>query len=104
MIRIGAALTCPPWTDPEAASAAHAGSGLACPPPPRARIVMQIHDELLFEVHRDQVHALAALVRRHMTEAAFLSVPLEVKVRVGPTWDDLQDLAEAGSAPHLPDA
>lgn len=97
MIRIGAALACAPWTDPEADSDAHAGSGLACPPPPRARIVMQIHDELLLEVHQEQVHALAALVHRHMTGAAALSVPLEVKVRVGPTWDDLQDLP--GPAP-----
>ena len=51
-----------------------------------ARMLLQIHDELLFEVPRDEVKTLTDLVRREMTEAIELSVPLVVNVGAGDNW------------------
>ena len=52
----------------------------------RAKLLLQIHDELLFEVHRDDADALADLVRDEMIGVAELKVPLKVDVAVGETW------------------
>jgi DNA polymerase-1 len=52
----------------------------------RARLVLQVHDELVLEVPSEEVEALKELVRRHMEGVAQLSVPLAVDVGVGPTW------------------
>ncbi|HTU69204.1 MAG TPA: DNA polymerase I [Candidatus Baltobacteraceae bacterium] len=59
-----------------------------------ATMLLQIHDELIFEVHRDALHELANLVRREMEEALTLSVPLEVTVKSGRNWYDVEMLKE----------
>jgi DNA polymerase I len=59
-----------------------AGEGL------RSRMLLQVHDELVLEVAPGEKDALEALVRREMAGAAELSVPLEVSVGFGRTWDD----------------
>ena len=59
-----------------------------------ATMLLQIHDELIFEVRRDQLPALANLVRREMEEALSLSVPLEVTVKSGANWYDVEMLDE----------
>ena len=55
-----------------------------------ARMLLQIHDELIFEVPPDEVDALTTIVRRCMTremeERLALSVPLVVEVGVGDSW------------------
>ena len=51
-----------------------------------ARIVMQVHDELLIEVRDDQVEACRDLVKQEMESAAEISVPLTVDVSVGKNW------------------
>ncbi len=51
-----------------------------------ARMLLQVHDELLFEVPRAEVEETAALVRRVMERAAFLSVPLIVETGIGESW------------------
>ncbi|MGY2002926.1 DNA polymerase I [Blastococcus sp. SYSU DS1024] len=53
----------------------------------RSRMLLQVHDELVLEVAPGERAALEALVRREMAGAAQLSVPLEVSVGVGPSWD-----------------
>jgi DNA polymerase-1 len=53
-----------------------------------ARLIMQVHDELVFEVDADVVDAVSAAVREHMVSAASLSVPLRVDVGVGANWDE----------------
>ncbi len=53
-----------------------------------ARMIMQVHDELVFEVDTDQVEHAAAAIRDHMAGAASLSVPLVVDVGVGDNWDE----------------
>ncbi len=53
-----------------------------------ARMLMQVHDELVFEVRTDAVDAVGAEIRRHMEAAAELRVPLVVDVGVGDNWDE----------------
>ncbi len=53
-----------------------------------ARLIMQVHDELVLEVRADAVDAVAAAVREHMLQAATLSVPLRVEVGSGANWDE----------------
>ena len=52
----------------------------------RAKLVLQIHDELDFEVPKDEVEALSALVRETMEGVAELRVPLLADVSVGNNW------------------
>jgi len=53
-----------------------------------ARLIMQVHDELVFEAHRDAVETLTTRVRELMCQAAELKVPLKVDVGVGDNWDE----------------
>ncbi|MET0226607.1 MAG: DNA polymerase I [Dokdonella sp.] len=53
-----------------------------------ARMLMQVHDELVFEVHADHVDTIIAGVRERMAAAAQLAVPLVVDVGVGANWDE----------------
>ena len=56
--------------------------------PEAASMIMQVHDELVFEVPEGSVDAVAAEVRRQMEGAAALRVPLKVDVGVGANWDE----------------
>jgi DNA polymerase-1 len=53
-----------------------------------AKMIMQVHDELIFEVLEKEVESIAAVVRDKMTQVMKLSVPLEVHVSVGNNWDE----------------
>ncbi len=53
-----------------------------------AAMIMQVHDELVFEVAQDDVDALSEGVREHMEGAADLDVPLVLEVGVGNNWDE----------------
>jgi DNA polymerase-1 len=53
-----------------------------------ARLIMQVHDELVFEVRSEAVAEVTAAVREHMVNAASLSVPLRVDVGTGANWDE----------------
>lgn len=53
-----------------------------------ARMLLQVHDELVLEVPEDEVEDTAALVRETMAQAAALSVPLEVDVGFGRNWEE----------------
>jgi len=52
-----------------------------------ARLIMQVHDELVLEVAQPEVEETVRRLREHMTAAAELTVPLKVDVGVGPNWD-----------------
>jgi DNA polymerase-1 len=54
----------------------------------RARLIMQVHDELVLEVADDAVEDTAARLREHMIAAAELAVPLKVDVGIGLNWDE----------------
>ena len=53
-----------------------------------ARIIMQVHDELVLEVREEQVDAVKAGLQQAMSAAAELKVPLLVEVGVGDNWDE----------------
>jgi DNA polymerase I len=53
-----------------------------------ARLIMQVHDELVLEVADEAVEPLVGQIRLHMIRAADLSVPLKVDVGVGRNWDE----------------
>ena len=53
-----------------------------------ARLIMQVHDELVFEVPTAALATVTAAVREHMVKAASLSVPLRVDIGSGANWDE----------------
>jgi DNA polymerase-1 len=53
-----------------------------------ARLIMQVHDELVFEVREDSVRLASAQISAAMSGAADLDVPLKVDVGVGSNWDE----------------
>ena len=53
-----------------------------------SRLLMQVHDELLLEVTNDEVDRVQELVTHHMSAAATLSVPLDVQLGRGRTWNE----------------
>lgn len=55
-------------------------------------MLLQVHDELVFEVRQRDVAAVAALVRECMEGAVQLAVPLRVKLSTGPSWGSLVPL------------
>ena len=56
--------------------------------PLRTRMLLQVHDELLFEAPEEELERAVALAREAMTGVAQLRVPLEVEVGVGASWAD----------------
>jgi DNA polymerase-1 len=62
-----------------------------------ARMLLQIHDELVFEVPPEEISAVTALVRAEMTQALQdrLQVPLKVDLAIGPNWLDTEEVSEA---------
>jgi DNA polymerase-1 len=53
-----------------------------------ATMIMQVHDELVFEAAASELDAVVAAIRQHMTEIVTLRVPLLVSVGVGDNWDE----------------
>ncbi len=54
---------------------------------PRARIIMQVHDELVFEIHKDDLDVAKEKIRDLMEQSMTLAVPLKVDVGTGENWD-----------------
>jgi DNA polymerase-1 len=52
-----------------------------------SRMLLQVHDELVFEVAPGELDALTHIVRNRMGNAAELKVPLDVQIGTGPNWD-----------------
>jgi DNA polymerase-1 len=59
----------------------------------RARLLLQIHDELVFEVHPDDLTKLRSAIIPLMTTCEQLSVPLKVDTKTGCSWADCEPLA-----------
>ncbi|MFR0656068.1 DNA polymerase I [Pantoea sp. SIMBA_079] len=51
------------------------------------KMIMQVHDELVFEIHKDAVESASAKIRQLMESSMTLDVPLLVEVGVGDNWD-----------------
>lgn len=54
---------------------------------PRVRMIMQVHDELVFEVHKDDVEKVSKKIHELMENSMKLDVPLLVEVGYGENWD-----------------
>jgi len=54
----------------------------------KTRMIIQVHDELVFEVPRDELTAVSTLVKEEMEKVAGLSIPLEVDVSWGISWSE----------------
>ncbi len=58
----------------------------------RSRMLLTVHDELVFEVPLEELDPLATLVKHEMTTAMSLNVPLKVDVAAGPNWLDVMPM------------
>ena len=56
----------------------------------KSRMLLQVHDELLFEVPTAELEAMRQLVREQMEKVYPLKVPLDVEIGVGPNWRDVE--------------
>uniref|UniRef100_A0A8D0ATP4 DNA polymerase theta n=1 Tax=Sander lucioperca TaxID=283035 RepID=A0A8D0ATP4_SANLU len=57
-----------------------------------AYFILQLHDELIYETTEEDLIQVAQIVKREMESAVKLYVKLKAKVKVGPSWGNLQDL------------
>jgi DNA polymerase-1 len=56
----------------------------------RSRMLLQVHDELVFETDEEELPALASLAREVMEGALPLDIPLEVDLKVGTDWEQME--------------
>ncbi len=52
----------------------------------RSKMLLQVHDELVFDVHKEELENLKPLIKKEMENAFLLKVPLEVEIGVGRNW------------------
>ena len=52
----------------------------------KSRLVLQVHDELLIECHKDEVEIVKKILMEEMMKASKLRVPLEIDMHVGNNW------------------
>jgi len=56
----------------------------------RSKMIIQVHDELIFEVPRQELKEMESIVKMLMPSAMQLEVPLEVEVKRGVNWSDME--------------
>ncbi|MCK9573010.1 MAG: DNA polymerase I [Candidatus Omnitrophica bacterium] len=56
----------------------------------KSKLIMQIHDELIFDVCPEELDELREIVKRNMEQSIKLSVPIEVKLKIGKNWGEVQ--------------
>ena len=54
----------------------------------KSKLLIQVHDELIFEIHRDEIDKMTLLVKNEMEKAFKLKVPLKVDIGTGNNWFD----------------
>ena len=54
----------------------------------QSRLLLQVHDELIFEIYPGEEELLSELVKEHMSNAVELSLPLDVNIGIGADWDN----------------
>lgn len=52
----------------------------------KSRLILQVHDELLIEAHKDEIEEVSALLKANMENAVSLKVPMEAEVKMGNSW------------------
>ncbi len=66
----------------------------------RAKMLLQVHDELVLEVPHEELEPVAVLVREVMESAFDLDVPLQVDIEAGPNWYDMEQLPRPQPVAH----
>jgi DNA polymerase-1 len=61
----------------------------------RSQMVLQVHDELVFDVYLEDLEELKPIIKQEMENAYQLSVPLGVEVKVGPNWNEVKPVEVA---------
>ncbi len=56
------------------------------------KLIMQIHDELVFDVPKNEFEAIKKIVKHNMEESIKLNVPLEVNLEAGPNWGETKEV------------
>ena len=52
----------------------------------KSRLILQVHDELLIETHKDEIDAVSKLLKENMENAVHLKVPMVADVKIGRSW------------------
>jgi DNA polymerase-1 len=52
----------------------------------RSRMLLQVHDELVFDLHKSEEDALPGLIEECMRSALAMTVPIEVEIGIGANW------------------
>ncbi|MBU1122720.1 MAG: DNA polymerase I [Candidatus Omnitrophota bacterium] len=58
----------------------------------KSRLIMQIHDELIFDVVAGELDNVTIMVKRNMEEAIKLAVPIKVNIKVGNNWAQMKEI------------
>ncbi len=56
----------------------------------KSKMLLQVHDELIFEVPQDEIEEMRQLVPQTMSTALELSVPLKVDIKTGANWGEME--------------
>lgn len=64
------------------------------------RLVLQVHDELIYEVREEHFEEVAVIVRDCMEQAVSLCIPLKVKISKGRSWGELEQLQQNSNSVH----
>ena len=54
----------------------------------RSKMILQVHDELVFDAHRDELDRLKKIIKHQMEHAVKLTVPVVVDIGAGANWLD----------------
>jgi DNA polymerase-1 len=65
-------------------------NGALCREQLRSRLILQVHDELIIETHKDELTEVTRLLRENMESAIELSVPLVADIHTGYSWYELK--------------
>ncbi|MDD3011102.1 MAG: DNA polymerase, partial [Bacteroidales bacterium] len=52
----------------------------------RSKMILQVHDELVFDVYKPEVERMKGLVEKNMTRAIAIGIPLDIDMATGETW------------------
>jgi len=55
-----------------------------------SKMTLQVHDELVFDVHPDEVDTMKRLIAELMPQALKLSVPLKIDIKMGKNWGEME--------------
>ena len=58
----------------------------------KTRMILQVHDELVFEVPVEELDTARALVKREMEGVATLDVPIKVEMKIGRNWYEAEPM------------